>query len=144
MNKPEIKRFSFGDNVCVQNNEDLEEFIDDLVLVDAYWLQDGMKIRFIPFQRQEEKTISLIIVFVFKHEESKYNKEKAEFELTFRSDDTFFSQSKPLKIKGSDVKPLLDASGQSENHDKGIYKNHPCYYFVIDKFSSDLSETNIT
>lgn len=107
---------------------------DRLVLLDAYWeKKDGMKIRFIPHQRE----VPLIVVFKFLfNDDIKYDKSKAIFELTFNSPSTIFSQKNPIIIKGSDVlrHPLLD------RFNKEIKDNdQPCYYYRIDKFSPDLS-----
>jgi hypothetical protein len=154
MSKPIISNFDFGqpaESSGSQNNKKVDLPPDNLILVDAYWEKDGMKIRFIPHQMgnkllkdndEYNNSISLIIVFVFKNDDdSKFNKKEAVFELFFRSDDTVFSQSQPIRITGSDVveNKLKDPFGQDVKYGKGTYKNHTCYYYIIKNFSSDLS-----
>ena len=121
-------------NQQITENEDKKE-PDELILWDAYWEKDGMKIRFIPHQMK----VTLVVVFKFRYnDDAKYDKRKAIFELTFDSSSTIFSQKNPIKIKGTDVSPLLD------KFDKIVKDNdQPCYYYRIDEFSPDLSDISL-
>lgn len=123
------------DNVKQQYTETPnQKLADRLVLLDAYWEKDGMKIRFIPHQMNT----SLIVVFKFLfNDDIKYDKSKAIFELIFDSPSTIFSQKTPIIIKGTDVRLLLD------KFNKVVKDNdQPCYYYRIEHFSPDLSDIN--
>lgn len=139
MNKPVVKYFDFGQSSGDPLSHGEKENNlppDNLILVDAYWEKDGMegvKIRIIPHQM---KDVVLKTIFVLEHNNDKYDKNKAVFELSFESPDTIYSKqdSKKIIIKGSEVKELIEKGKQVKND------NRPCYYYEIKKFSSDLSE----
>ena len=110
-----------------------QKHADKLILLDAYWEKDGMKIRFIPHQTE----VTLVVVFKFMYnDDAKYDKCKAVFELTFDSPSTIFSQKNPIIIKGNDVikNPLLNKYNEVVKDN-----DQPCYYYKIDKFSPDFS-----
>lgn len=100
---------------------------DEIVLKDAYWEKDGMKIRLLPHQ----KKVKLILVLGFKHHDnSNYDKKKAEFRLKVLIPGTVFPQYKEiLVIKGSDLlKPTIELDKNGN------------YLYPIENFTSDLSE----
>jgi len=135
MSKLIISNFDFGQpakSSDSQNNKKVDLPPDNLILVDAYWEKQGMKIRFIPHQMGG---IELTVVFVFEFNNSTHDKNKAFFELTFESPDTIFSkQESKIIIKGDDVKELKE-NGELVKDD-----GRPCYYYKIKDFSSDLSK----
>lgn len=137
MSKPKIVRFDFGSftgtsELQNKNKNNKEKEPDNLILVDAYWERQGMKIRFIPHQMGG---IELTVVFVYEFNNSTHDKNKAAFELTFESPDTIFSkQESKIIIKGNDVKELKE-NGELVKDD-----GRPCYYYKIKDFSSDLSK----
>lgn len=138
MSKPIIEHFDFGKSSGVSLSQREKESSlppDNLILVDAFWEKDGMKIRFIPHQMGG---IKLIVVFVFEYNNPGHDKDKANFELTFESPDTVFSKQQSIKIiiKGKDVlnNKLIGKDNKQVKED-----NRPCYYFIIEDFSSDLS-----
>lgn len=105
------------------------ELVDEIILLDAYWEKDGMKIRLIPHQKEVE----LIVVLAFKHGDGRFNKEKARFHLEFSIPDTIYRQKNDIIIKGSD---LLKLGGDDViNNDNG----QTCYLYRIKRFSSDLT-----
>lgn len=102
-------------------------YIDEIVLKDAYWEKDGMKIRLLPHQ----KKVKLIVVLGFKYNnDDVYDKKKAVFSLKFSVPNTIFPQYKEMVIKGSDVLKC----NQDENRN---------YLYPIKNFSSDLSELEL-
>ena len=146
MSTPIIKCFDFGQSSGIPLSPSKKEDSlppDSLILVDAFWVKNGMKIRFVPFQKFQKDNIKFKVIFILKNDDdTKFNKKEAIFELLFRSDDTIFSQSKPIIINGSDVilNKLKDASNQDVKYGEGkTYKDRVCYYYLIDNFSSDLS-----
>lgn len=103
------------------------DLTDVLVLKDAYWEKDGIKIRLLPHQ----KKVRLIVVLGFKYNKANYNKEDAEFRLKFSVPGTIYTQEKDIVIKGSDVlkcEKRIDAKGEE------------CYLYPIDNFTSDLAK----
>ena len=79
MSKPKIVRFDFGSSTGtseLQNKNKKEKEPDNLILVDAFWVKDGMKIRFIPHQLEG---ITLIVVFALEHDDETHDREKAVF-----------------------------------------------------------------
>lgn len=148
MSKTIIEHFDFGKSSGVSLSQREKESSlppDNLILVDAFWIKDGMIIRFIPHQMgslalKDNISITLIVVFVFEHNNAAYDKDKAEFELTFESsDDTIYSKQEPKKIKisGATVK-----NNKFDNGQIGTTDFRDCYYYEIKNFSSDLSEIN--
>lgn len=136
MSRPTIVRFNFGKAIetssASNSKKEDKKQPDELILVDAYWEKDGMKIRFIPHQME----VTLVVVFKFMHnDDTEYDKRNAKFELTFDSTDTIFSQKDPIIILGSDVHPLLD---KFNNVVKDI-DHKPYFYYQIEKFSPDFS-----
>jgi hypothetical protein len=112
--------------------------IDNIIMVGSYWEKDGMKIRFIPHQMSGVK---LKAIFVFEYNDSIHDQNDAEFILSFRSPDTFFSENETpsIIIRGVDIlKNLLKDNGRIVTDDKG----RNCYYYEIDNISSDLSAFN--
>mgnify|MGYP007092151301 FL=1 len=109
------------------------EMIDEIILLDAYWEKEGMKIRFIPHQKEVE----LIVVLAFKHDDNRFNKEKAKFHLKFSIPDTFYAQYDDILIYGSD---LLNFSGEDVIKDE---QGRTCYLYRIKKFSSDLTTAEL-
>lgn len=140
MSKPIISSFNFG-QIAVpsvsQDKKNIELPPDNLILVDAYWDKEGMKIRFIPHQMIG---ITLKVVFVFEYNNSTHDKDKAKFELYFGSPDTIYSNQKPqrITIKGNDIKNNI-----LKDHGRIVTKdNRNCYYYEVKNFSSDLSRIN--
>lgn len=98
-----------------------------LLLKDAYWEKDGMKIRFIP--HQEEKSLKLVFVLI-KDSRGDFLRDLT-FRLKFDIPDTFFpQQGKLITIKFCEMK---DVGIKDE-------KGNNLYYCKIDDFSSDLSK----
>lgn len=103
---------------------------DELILVDAYWEKRGLKIRFIPHQMKQV----LKVVFRFKYDDDKHDKDKASFDLNFVIPGTIYQQQKKWTIQGSSIKtrPLKEKN-------KPVKKDGKiCYYCEIENFSSDL------
>lgn len=106
------------------------DLVDEIILKDAYWEKDGIKIRMLPHQ----KKVILKVVLGFKYNKVNYDKEKAIFYLKFKVPNTIF-QSKVLVIKGSD---LLKCETVQDK------KGNDCYIYKIENFTSDLSEVEFT
>lgn len=152
MSKPIISNFDFGqpaESSGSQNNKKVDLPPDNLILVDAYWEKDGMKIRFIPHQmgnkllkdnNNDNDNITLKVVFVFEYNNSTHNQEEAKFELSFKSPDTMYLKQEPKKItiKGLDIlNNILKDNGLIVTNNDRI-----CYFYEIKDFSSDLSGIN--
>ena len=116
-----------------QSKNDNQKEPDNLILVDAFWEKDGMKIRFIPHQ---DSGVTLKLVFIFQYDDSLHDKDKASFELTFKSDDTIYAQEKPIMISGKDVKKNI----LKDENMAPVADRRNCYCYSIVNFSSDLSE----
>lgn len=132
MSKYRLIGFDFGQSAAPesQNENKIELPPDNLILVDAFWEKEGMLIRFVPHQMSG---ITLKVIFVFQYNDSLHDKNKASFELTFRSDDTIFAQEKPIRISGKDVKRYMLNDEDRASVGDGIY------YYDFVNFSSDLS-----
>ncbi|MBQ3733629.1 MAG: hypothetical protein II859_06680 [Bacteroidales bacterium] len=103
--------------------------IDEIVLKDAYWEKDGMKIRILPHQKQ----ITLKVVFGFKYNIPSCNKEQAVFHLKVAVPNSVFPFNKEIKITGSDLLQCEKADVKDEG-------GNDCYIYEIENFTSDLSE----
>lgn len=129
----ELKFFKFGQSVASPNVEKDEEMLDNLILVDAFWIKDGMKIRFIPHQIPQ----TLRVVFCFEHDDGQHIKEGVSFELKFVIPGTVYQQQEPFVITTSILKELKE-------NNKLVKKNgKTCYYCEIENFSSDLINAKI-
>ena len=106
------------------------DMTDEIVLKDAYWEKDGMKIRILPHQ----KKVKLIVVCGFKYNKVNYNKENAELRLKFSIPGTVFPQDNEDVVKVIKGSELLQCD---KIFDK---KGNECYLYPIDNFSSDLAE----
>lgn len=117
----------------------LHDFISDLtalhhrvleiLLLDAYWEKDGMKIRFVPHQKEVE----LVVVLTFRPDNEKYDKRDARFSLKFSIPDTNYQQYEEIIIKGSDL------LGLGENDIIKDENGRTLYLYRIKQFSSDLT-----
>lgn len=152
MSKPIIEHFDFGKSSGVSQSQREKESClppDNLILVDAFWVKDGMKIRFIPHQmgkkllkdnNNDNDNITLKVVFVFEYNNSTHNQEEAKFKLSFKSPDTMYLKQEPkiITIKGLDIlNNILKDNGLIVTNNNRI-----CYFYEIKNFSSDLSEIN--
>lgn len=107
-----------------------EKPADELILVDAYWEKRGLKIRFIPHQMKQV----LKVVFRFKYDDDKHDKDKASFDLNFVIPETIYQQQEKWTIKGSSIK-----NRTLKEKNKPVKKDgKTCYYCEIENFSSDL------
>lgn len=137
MSRPKIVNFDFGKVKATSKvTEEKEKEADELILVDAFWEKNGMKIRFIPHQ---EDVVTLIVVFVFRYDDPEHDKDKAVFQLNIEIPDSVYSQQKPFTIKGSEISRKLKARDGSCI--KAANGNN-CYYCEIKNFSSDMSLCN--
>lgn len=103
----------------------VQKLPDELVVKDAYWEKDGMKIRLLPHQ----KKVKLIVVLQFKYGTPSWDQDKAELRLKFSIPGTIFPQHAEMVIKGSDVKKCK--------------KTNEGYLYTIENFTSDLAEVGI-
>ena len=101
-----------------------------IVLKDAYWEKNGMKIRLLPHQ----KKVKLCVVFSFEPDEDGKNKKDAEFNLKILIPRCQNYQENEIIIKTIKGSKLLDC----EQTEEGYYK------YPIDNFTSDLSEIDGT
>lgn len=148
MNKPKIIRFDFGcvSDTQITRKDDNKEIhddikIDEIILWDAYWEQQLLKngtyqntftkIRVLPYQ----KKVNLILEFYFKHDNDKYNKEKAKFNLKIEIPNTIYGKKEFTTITGKD---LLNR--------KIFYKTHKdgktIYCCKIASFTSDIVDAD--
>lgn len=106
---------------------------DELVLEDAYWIKNGMKIRFIPYQ----KTVDLTLVFSFKNDTDEYDKASAIFNLLLEVEGTLVP-NKDVKIFGNKID--LDKDKLMDHNMKPILGStgHQCYQYKLKNFSADL------
>ena len=115
-----------------------------IVLKDAYWVKDGMKIRLIPHQ----KKVTLYVVFAFEPDKHGKSKENAEFELKFIIPRHVDTQLKEIRIKSKNKEIVLNKIKGSDilEKDKEIRKSNLVdekkgfFLYSIDNFSSDLSD----
>ena len=104
--------------------------VDQIVLKDAYWEKDGMKIRVLPHQKE----VTLFVVLGFKYNKPDYNQEEAEFKLKFYVPDSCYKQTDEIIIKGS---TLLGLSSEYKITDKD---GNTCYLYPIENFTSDITD----
>ena len=150
MSRPKIVNFDFGQaqnskpkeatkasnrgDESLNKEKNIEP--DELILIDAFWVKEGMPIRFIP---QQQDPVNLIVVFTFKYDDFEHDKNQANFNLNIEIPGTFYSQESPFKIEGSKISRKLKTRnggyvlGQNGNN---------CYYCEITNFSSDMSQCN--
>lgn len=148
MSRPKIVNFNFGQaqnskpkeakRARNKGDESLDEEKkiepDELILIDAFWVKEGVPIRFIP---QQQDPVNLIVVFAFRYDDLEHDKTQASFNLNLEIPGTFYSQESPFTIEGSKLSRKLKARnggyvlGQNGNN---------CYYCEITNFSSDLSK----
>ena len=144
MSKPTIDSFAFGQASIESGNNytnnigsrlgngevSCEKPADELILVDAYWEKEGLKIRFIPHQMVQ----ILKVVFRFKYDDDRHDKDKALFDLTFVIPGTIYQQQKKWTIRGSSIKTRT-----LKEKNKPVKKGgKTCYFCEIENFSSDL------
>lgn len=141
MSQPTVGHFDFGQSSLASNTKRQKEDNrppDTLILVDAFWIKDGMIIKFIPHQMK----VDLIVVFKLEHDDGTCDRDKAEFKLSFEVPGTQYEgENKEIVIKYSDIKENLYQNLEvkrtcSEANDDG----HDWYYYIINNFTSDLSE----
>ena len=122
MSKLEIIRFNFGESGMssdLSNKNNKEKDPDNLILVDAFWIKDGMKIRFIPHQM---KDIELIVVFSLEFDDEAHDKEHASFLLDIEIPGTKFERlSKEIKFN---------------ELQKRNYRGYVCYYYEYKEFTN--------
>lgn len=140
MIKPIIANFDFGQpasSADLQNNEKVELPPDHLILVDAFWVKDGMKIRFIPHQM---KDVDLIVVFSLEHDDGTHDREKASFNLEFEVPDTRYEDNKEQIIKEPITYSMIKNNRFSDLKIDRIFddRGYDCYYFKIEDFSNKL------
>lgn len=148
MSKPTIDSFVFGQASIKSNNNDTnqnsdrlgkeldsnEKPADELILVDAYWSKNGIKIRFIPHQMEQ----TLIVVFRYKYDDVKHDKNKAVFELRFNVPGTIYQSIEPVRITNGILSELTE-------NKKSIKKDgKKCYYCQIGNFTSDLVKAKLS
>jgi hypothetical protein len=135
MSKPKIVRFDFGSSTGtseLQNKNKKEKEPDNLFLVDAFWVKDGMKIRFIPHQLEG---ITLIVVFALEHDDETHDREKAVFDLELEIPDTRYedASTKTVTVSYSEIKN----NKFSKHRIDRIFdeRGYDCYYYEykIDK-----------
>lgn len=141
MSKPIIEHFDFGKSSGVSQSQREKESClppDNLILVDAFWVKDGMKIRFIPHQMEN---VDLIVVFSLEYDDGTRDREQAFFNLEFEVPDTRYEDSKEQII----MKEPIAFSKIKNNRfsDLGIGRifdgrGYDCYYFKIEGFSNKL------
>lgn len=110
-----------------------EKPADELIPVDAYWENAGLKIRFIPYQTHQ----MLKVVFRYKFDDNKHDKNKATFELKFVVPGTIFQQKASLIINNARLKELREKNKVVKKDGK------TCYYCEIADFSSDLVDAKL-
>lgn len=130
---------------CVYNKKFLSDLYplehrminDEIVLLDAYWEKEGLKLRVLPHQ----KKVNLVVKLGFKYNKVNYDKEKAKFELRFMVPNTFFFEEKGITIEGKDLLQCDSTDNISRIKDK--YGND-CFLYTIKDFTSDLSEVEFS
>lgn len=138
-NKEEYKDRNIYYFVCENFVSDLYpirhrvDLIDEIVLMDAYWEKEGVKIRILPHQ----KKVTLVVVLGFKYNKQNYDQEKAEFKLHFSVPGTSFPDDKELLILGKDLLHPSDSNKISKIKDGN---GNDCFLYKIENFTSDLSE----
>lgn len=132
MSRPKIVKFDFGKalgtSVASKSKKEDKKEPDELILVDAFWIKDGMKIRFIPYQKDNFK---LIIVFKLKHNDETHDKDKAVFYLNFEIEGTRFEDAKkdPLKIEFANLKETFSKLKINQILDE---RERDCYYCEVE------------
>lgn len=137
-NKPKQKKSEVSnvDTSVQQNNIKKQTLLDELILEDAYWEKDGMKIRFIPYQME----VSLKLIFSYKYHDNKHNRSKAKFNLKFDIPDTKYEEkNQGLIVTGIQLHRLIEKDNKSKEG-----KTSPLYYCIIPNFSSDLAHVRKT
>ena len=139
MSKPIIEHFDFGKSSGVSQSQREKASClppDNLILVDAFWVKDGMKIRFIPHQM----IVDLIVVFKLKYDDGTRDRHKAKYHLKFDIPETWYKNgNKEIVIEYSKIEGnLFSAIGLKKMYSKE--DGHECYYYIIKDFSSDLTK----
>lgn len=141
MSKPIISNFDFGQPASSsdsQNKEKVELLPDELRLVDAFWIKDGMKIRFIPHQM---KDVDLIVVFSLQYDNGTHDREKASFNLEFEVPGTRYEDNKEQIIINEPITyDMIKNNRFSDLKIARIFddRGYDCYYYKIDGFSNKL------
>lgn len=139
MSKPIIELFDFGKssgNPLSQRNKESHLPPDHLILVDAFWVKDGMKIKFVPHQM----IVDLIVVFKLKYDDGAHDRRKAKFHLKFDIPGTCYkNESKEIVIEYSKIE---DNPFSAIGLKKMYSDDHECYYYIIKDFSSDLTKVH--
>lgn len=142
MSKPKIVRFDFGSSTEtseLQNKNKKEKEPDNLILVDAFWIKDGMKIRFVPHQMD----VVLFVVFKLQHDDGAHERDKAEFHLKFEVEGTWYeNENKEIVIKYKNIKDnnyqkLVQKYGVEKINAKDSHTRY--FYYEIREFTSDLT-----
>lgn len=104
---------------------------DNLILVDAYWIKDDMKIRILPHQ----KRVDLYVEFVYQFDDDKHDKNRATMDLRFSVEETIYDGSTTVTVNsGKLTKWNPVRTCQLEEH-----KGKELYYLVLHDFINDLT-----
>ena len=140
MSEPVIDYFDYGQSVSSsdsQNKNIVDLPTDNLILIDAFWVKDGMKIRFIPHQM---KDVDLIVVFSLEYDDGTHDREKASFNLEFEVPGTRYEDNKEQIIKEPITYSMIKNNRFSDLKIDRIFddRGYDCYYFKIEGFSNKI------
>ena len=107
-----------------------------LVLKDAYWIKDNIKVRFVPHQMEHPLTVIFAKV-LDNNEKTGRDESELEFKLKFEIPGTIFPESKEITIRFDELTPMYCIKkGKicflTDKDDNQYYK------YFLKEFSSDL------